>query len=211
MKNRFTITVMAAAVLLAGGSNATDIDAGITIGDGGIKGFYLAIGEHYDVPEKEIVVVRKQSVPDEQLPVVFFLARKGGVSPETIIKLRLGGKSWMEITAHLGLAADIFYVPTKRPPGPPYGKAYGHFKNKKKDQWHTVKLSDVEIVDLVNLSFISAHYGCSADDVIELRAAGKSFVDINTHVKAKKKAKAKAPAKTAPKHPDKPKGKGKKK
>ena len=185
----------------------------MTIGDGGIKGFYLAIGEHYKVPEKQIVVVREKKIPDEELAVVFFLAKRASVAPEVVIKLRLGGKSWMEISAHFGLTAEIFYVPVKRTPGPPYGKAYGHFKNKKKNQWGTIKLSDAEIVNFVNLKFISKHYGCSADDVIKMREKGNSFVAINAEVKKNKgqdKKKSKQLA-TKEKPKDKGKGKGKKK
>jgi hypothetical protein len=36
---------------------AADVQVGLSVGEDGIKGFYLAIGEHYQVPEKEIVVV----------------------------------------------------------------------------------------------------------------------------------------------------------
>lgn len=193
-----------------------DVDIGVSIGDDGIKSFYLAIGNHYNVPEKEIIIVRKKNIPDDELPIVYFLARKAGVSPGVIIKLRLGGKSWWEITVHFGLNAGIYYVPVKSNPGPPYGKAYGHFKNKKKNEWHKIVLTDLEIINFVNLRFISEHYGYSADEVIKMREKGKSFVVINTEVKknkgqAKKQAKYVAEEDDNSKGKNKDKGKGKKK
>lgn len=196
----------------AGNQCRADVDIGLSIGDGGIKGFYLAIGEHYKVPEKQIVVVRDKKIPDEELAVVFFLAQRARVAPDVVIKLHLGGKSWMEISAHFGLTAEIFYVPVKRAPGPPYGKAYGHFKNKKKNQWGTIKLTDTEVVNFVNLKFISEHYGYSPDDVIKMREKGNSFVAINAEVKKNKGQEKKKSGQLATKEKpkDKDKGKGKK-
>ncbi len=208
-----TITVLVLLTLLvlwpAGNQCRADVDIGLSIGDGGIKGFYLAIGEHYKVPQKQIVVVRERKIPDEELAVVFFLSQRTRVAPEIIIKFRLGGKSWMEISAHFGLTAEIFYVPVKRAPGPPYGKAYGHFKNKKKNQWGTIKLTDVEVVNFVNLRFISEHYGYSPDDVIKMREKGNSFVVINAEVKKNKGQEKKKLGQLATKEKPKDKGKGK--
>lgn len=194
-------------VLSLGNPCKADVDVGVSIGDDGIKSFYLAIGDHYNVPEKDIIVVRKKSIPDDQLPIVYFLARKAGVSPEVIIKLRLGGKSWWEITVHFGLNAGIYYVPVKSNPGPPYGKAYGHFKNKKKAEWNKIILTDIEIINFVNLRFISEHYGYSPDEVIKMRANGKSFIAINKE--AKNKGQAKKQAKFAADEDDDSKGKKK--
>ena len=189
-----------------------DLSFGLSVGEEGIKSFYLAVGEHYKVPEKEIVVVKQKKIPNEEMPVVFFLARRAGTSPETITKLRLGGKSWMEITAHFGLTAEIYYVPVKEVSGPPYGKAYGHFKNRKKNQWREIKLTDGDIVNFVNLKFMSEHYGCSPDEVVKMREKGKNFIDINTTIKKNKgQAKKEAKVAAAEKSAKKSKSKGKKK
>lgn len=210
---KITVFVILLSILLwpAADKCRADVDVGLSIGDDGIKSFYLAIGEHYKVPEKEIVIVREKKIPDEDLPVVFFLAQRADVSPDVIIKLRLGGKSWMEISAHFGLTAEIFYVPLKRSPGPPFGKAYGHFKKKKRNKWRTIYLSDADIVNFVNLRFISEHYGYSPDEVIKMREKGKSFIAINAEVKKNKGQAKKQSKQHASKEKTKNKGKGKKK
>jgi hypothetical protein len=189
-----------------------DVSFGLSVGEEGIKSFYLAVGEHYQVPDKEIVIVKKQNIPNEEIPVVFYLARRAGTTPEAIIKLRLGGKTWMEITAHFGLSAEIYYVPVKEVSGPPYGKAYGHFKHRNRNQWREIKLTDDDVVNFVNLKFISEHYGCSPDEVVKMRENGKNFIDINTEVK-KNKGQTKKETKVATKEdtPSKSKGKGKNK
>jgi hypothetical protein len=154
---------------------------------------------------------KESKIPDEELPVVFFLAKHAQVSPGVIIKLRLGGMTYMEICLKHGLTAEVFYVPMKRTPGPPYGKAYGHFKKKKKNDWGTIRFTDIEIANFVNLKFISSHYGYSPDEVAKMRANGTSFVTIHGKVK-KVKAPGKKVAESPPiTKPAKVKGKGKKK
>lgn len=163
-----------------------DVDIGLSIGDEGLKSFYLAIGDYYQVPEKQIIIVRRQKIPEEEMPVVFFIARKAHVSPQVIINMRLDGKSWWEISAHYGLRADVFYVPLKYDPGPPYGKAYGHFKHQKKDEWKKIVLTDADIINFVNLRFISEHWGYSPEEVARMREKGNNFVIISSKVKQKK-------------------------
>jgi len=155
--------------------------------------------------------VKKRGMPDDDLPVVYFLARRAGVQPAVIIDLRLDGKSWMDISLHYGLTADVFYIDVKEDPGPPYGKAYGYFKNKPRKEWKNIRLSDSDIVNFVNLGFISSYYGYSPNEVIKMRSNGESFVKINGKVKqAKGQGKAPASTKAAAKT-EKQKAKGKNK
>ena len=187
-----------------------DVSFGLSVGEEGLRSFYLAIGEHYQVPEKQIVAAREKKIPDEEMPVVFFLARRADIDPSLIIKMRLGGKSWMDICLHFGLTAEVFYVPLKGNPGPPYGKAYGHYKKHKKDQWREIRLTDVDIVNLVNLRFISNHYGCPPDEIIKLRGSGSSFADINAKMKKAKLEKTANPKQLSTSEGPKKKAAGKK-
>jgi hypothetical protein len=178
--------IIFAAIFWPSADCSGDSDIRLSVGDDGLKSFYFAIGDYYDVPEKQIIIVRRSKIPEEEMPVVFFLARKANVSPEVILKMRLLGKSWWHITEHFGLNAGIYYIPVKGNPLPPYGKAYGHYKNKKKSQWGKIVLSDIDIINLVNLCFISEHWGWAPEDVIKMRAKGGNFVSINASVKHKK-------------------------
>ena len=82
---------------------------------------------------------------------------------------------------YLNLTPEIFYVPvTVKKVGPPYGKAYGHYKKYRPNkEWKKVILNDYEVIDLVNLRFISEHYQLKPEVVMEMRGRGKSFVTIN--------------------------------
>ncbi|UCE24093.1 MAG: hypothetical protein JSU74_12475, partial [Candidatus Zixiibacteriota bacterium] len=63
-------------ILLSAGKAQASIDAALSIEDGRISSFYLAIGDHYRVPEKEIIIVKKKEISDDDLAVVFFLASR---------------------------------------------------------------------------------------------------------------------------------------
>ncbi len=188
------------------------VDLGVSIGEEGLRGFYLAVGNYYGVPEREVVVVRDRHIPDEEIPVVFFLAQRAHVRPSAIIDLRLAGRSWLDISLHFGFGPEIFYVPVRETVviGPPYGKAYGYYKKKPKKQWRTIVLSDADVVNLVNLRFISDHYRYEPEKVMKLRKGGKNFVVINDEViKGKKGGKEKGASGKREDGKEKPKGKEK--
>ncbi len=177
------IVLFAAMALLvpAAGVSAQSVSTGISISNGELRSFYLAIGDYYRVPESRVVYVKQQyRIPDEEIPVVFFLASRAHVDPQVIIDLRLRQRmSWLDITFHYGLTPEIFYVPVKRV-GPPYGKAYGHYKKHGKD-YRKVRLVDADVVNLVNLRFLSEYHGVAAEVVMDRRGKGERFVVINDH------------------------------
>jgi hypothetical protein len=200
-------------VFVAVCANATQVDVGVSIGEEGLRGFYLAVGDYFRVPEREVIIIRERRIPDEEIPVIFFIAARARVAPSVVIDLRLGGRSWMDITLYFKLSPDIYYVPVKgKVKGPPYGKAYGYYKNKNRKDWGKIVLSNPEIINLVNLRFISEYHHFAPEEVIRLRADGKNFVVINDEVKkGKAKEKEKGPKENdkGPKENDKGKGKGK--
>jgi len=188
---RLAFFATAMALTLSAITTKGDVSVGLSADNDGIKSFYLSIGEQYRVPEKEVIIVRERNIPDDELPVVFFIARQATIEPSVIVKLRLEGKSWIDITAHFGLSPAIYYVAFQKDPGPPYGKAWGYYKKHKKDEWKTIKLADADIVNFVNIKFMSERYGYSPDEVIKMRDKSQNFVVLNTKIKKVKAEKSK--------------------
>ncbi len=186
---RILLIILALIIFFPMSNAKAYVDVGVSVGDEGLRGFYLAVGDYYRVPEREVVIVRDRHIPHEEIPVVFYLAQRAHVRTAAIIDLRLAGKSWLDISLHFGLGPEIFYVPVRETVviGPPYGKAYGHYKKKPKKQWRTIVLSDADVVNLVNLRFISDHYKYEPEKVMKLREKGKNFVAINGEVIKEKK------------------------
>lgn len=180
------------------------MDLGISIGEEGLRSFSLSVGDYYRVPQREVVIIRERGIPYEEMPVVLFLAGRAHIAPGIIVDLRLGGMSWMDITLRYGLSPEIYYVPVRVSPGPPYGKTYGYYKNKPRKEWKKVRLGDDDVVNLVNLKFASEHYGRPPEEVIKMRSGGRSFVEINEEIKRGKGQKVKEKGK---KHGGKGKGK----
>lgn len=169
------------------GHAETDFDLDISIGDNGLKGFYLSIGEHYRVPQREVIIIKERGIPDDEIPVVIFIAKRAHVAPVEIIDLRLHGRSWSFITLHFGLSPEIYYVPVKTEvKGPPYGRALGYYKNKPRKEWKKIVLRDDDVINLVNLKFISEYHGYQPEEVIKIREHGKDFVVINDEFKKEK-------------------------
>ena len=192
--NRLFISLMV-LFLISGMVLAQDskVDLGISVADGKLRSFYLAISDYYRVPGREVVATKERyRLRDEELPVIYFLSARARVDPSVIIDLRKQGRSWLDVTLHYGLTSEIYYVPvTVEKVGPPYGKAYGYYKKyRSKKEWKKIVLSDYEVADLVNLRFISEHYKIKPEAVMKMRSQGKNFITINEE-RRKGKAKAK--------------------
>jgi len=184
MKKAAAAAVLAAAL---GGlsARAGQTDMGISISDGRLSGFYLAVGDHYRVAPRVVVDLRtRYGLLDEELPVVFFLAARAHVGPQAVIDLRLRKQSWFGIALHFGLSPEIFFVPVGLERiGPPYGNAYGYYRKfGRRGDWKRFSPRDGEVVDLVNLRFLSEYHRLAPDEIIGLRGRGQSFVRIHDEI-----------------------------
>ena len=202
-----TVTILAALGGLA--AAAGQVDLGISIADGRLRSFYVAVGDHYRVAPRVVVDLRtRYRLLDEELPVVFFLAARAHVGPQAVIDLRLGRRSWLEVAVRLGLSPEIFFVPVSmRKIGPPYGNAYGYYrKYGHAGDWRKIVLADREVIDLVNLRFMSEYHGLAPDAIISLRARHKDFIGIHDELGRGKKSEPQGRESKG-----KPSGKGRKK
>jgi len=62
MKNVIAPLVVLTALILAGTASAQNVSTGISIADGELRSFYLAIGDYYRVPEPKVVHVKQHTV-----------------------------------------------------------------------------------------------------------------------------------------------------
>ena len=210
MKKRLALVAVVAALcgpaVLAG-----QVDAGVSVSDGRLQSFYLAVGDNYRVAPDAVAGLRSRyRLLDEELPVVYFLAARAHVGPQVVVDLRLGKRSWLDIAVHFGLSPEIFFVPVHMETiGPPYGNAYGYYrKYGRAGDWRKFAATDREVIDLVNLRFMSEYHGLAPDEIIAMRGHQRSFVGVHDEI-GKKKGKDKGAAGQT--SPSESKGKGKKK
>ena len=146
-----------------------------------VSDFQLAVSNYFRVPAHDVAVIRDRRVRDEDLAVVLFIAQRASLAPSTVVDLRARGYSWWDISARYHLGPEVYYVPVAGTPGPPYGNAYGYYK-RPRNQWNTIVLADADVVNLVNLRFLSEHYHVSPERVMELRARSGDFAAVEREV-----------------------------
>jgi len=173
----FSLIVLGALSISGRADAQTPFSVDARIGD-----FHVAVANYYHVPQREVVVIRERRVRDEDLPVVLFIAQHARVTPATIVDLRLRGLSWWDISVRYGIRPEVYYVPVTVVPGPPYGKAWGHYKKKSRKQWNTIVLADDDVVNLVHVRFISDYYRIPPERVFEVRGHHPDIVAVNYEV-----------------------------
>ena len=151
---------------------ASDFDVRVSGRDGEISGFGVSVGEYYRAPIEEVRVVRR-SLPNEELSVVYYLARKSHRNPEYIGKMRANGRSWWDITLALGLEPRSLYMHDK----------HSHRKN--------YRLRDVEVIEVVNTRFLSSYHRVNANEIYEKRRSGRGYEDIDGDYRDRKEQKYK--------------------
>lgn len=161
------------------------------------KRYFTTLAKQFSVPGKRPSEIHAKGISIEEVAVVLYLAKKAKVKPDKVIKSKKRNKTWLKTTRSLGRDPKLYYVKlsTKLVKGPPKGNAFrDKFLLKPKAQWGKLKISDKNIVDLVNLKAISGFYSFGSDDIVELRRSGRGYPFINDEIKRLKKAQRRAPA-----------------
>ena len=149
-----------------------------------VTSYDFSIGDYFSATQKEVTVARDRGIPEDEIPVVFFMAQLAEASPVKIIDLRLKGNSWQDVARHYKYGPEVFYFPVKDSVvvGPPYGKAYGHYKNKPRKEWKKIKIGDDDVVNLVNLEFLSEYNDYPPVTIMAMRGKNKGFNTISDDI-----------------------------
>jgi hypothetical protein len=105
--------------------------------------------------------------------------------------MRKNRMTWFNIAAKFKIGADAFYVPANGGyAGTVYEKTYKLYGQDRR-KWNRIHLSDDDIVNFVNLKFASEYHGYTPEQVIKMRAGGKTFVNIHSDIRTEVETKAK--------------------
>lgn len=165
-----------AALALVPGALAPGALAGQEVAVVAREAYFRAVGDHFQVSAQEVAIVGDWDLQPDEVPVVLFLARMAGVSPDALVGLRRSGRAWMDISDRFGLDAGAFHLPL--PEGAPLGgldRAFGEFRGRPAREWNRIRLTDAEIVALVNLRVLSAQAGTSPLQILRSREETGSF------------------------------------
>ena len=161
---------VAMAVLLAASAPGAHAQAA---GGTGTEAYFGAVAEYFVLPRSEVAILGEWSLPAEEIPVVLFLARRGGVSPEAVVALRRSGQGWAALAERYRMGPAQFHVPL--PESAAAGSlegVYSRFRSLPTSGWREIELTDGDIVGLVNLRLLSETLRRPPQDILAEQAQG---------------------------------------
>jgi hypothetical protein len=147
----FTVCVVASGGVAAQDSESARMD------------YLQAVAAFYRLPASEVAILDDWELPLDEIPVVLFVARRAGVSPEALVALRGSGRSWASLTDRYRVTTATLHLPL--PDDASAGAladAYATFREMPVDGWQAIRLTDTDIVSLVNIRVIGQSLGLSS-------------------------------------------------
>lgn len=148
--------------------------------DPGERAYFRAVAGFFHVPETEIAILAHGGeVPPDEIPVVLFMARRGGVSAEAVVALRDSGRTWTELAQRFGAGANALHVPMRDPAATgTLAPLYERYRVTPMDQWSAMTLEGREIVALVNVRVLSQALGVEPDQIAARAGTTATFVEL---------------------------------
>ena len=160
--------------LLAMGSAAIPLQAQAP-DQAALASYYGAVGEHFKVPASEVMILSEWRLGAEEIPVVLYVARQGGISPEAVMALRRTGQGWPALARRYQLDAVSFHVPLDGSPGL-LARVYDAYRSRPRSEWSAIELQSEDIVGLVNLRVLSEFLQVGPGAVLQARDRAGSWV-----------------------------------
>lgn len=141
------------------------------------EAYLRAVGEYFQVPLEEVSILADWDLHADEVPVILYLARQAGVSPDVLVGLRRSGRGWQEVGRRFGVRTLAFHIPLPREADKgPLARAYEEFQARPSREWGEIQLEDADIIALVNLRFLSAQTGVSHIRILQHFQEAGSFV-----------------------------------
>lgn len=160
------------AALAASAGVAQEVDEPST------QAYLGAVAEFFELPRSEVSILAEWHLPLDEIPVVLFVARRVGISPEALVALRESGRGWGELTRRYRVDAAHFHVPLPASAeAGPLSAAYQQYRSLPTSRWGEISLGDGDIVGLVNLRLLAQTLNQPPERVLA-RADGGSWADL---------------------------------
>lgn len=141
--------------------------------------YFRAVAGFFQMPQNEISILSDWNLPTDEIPVVLFIARRAGVSPDAVMALRRSGRSWSELANRYNVDASALHVPIPETASAgPLREVYERYRELPAADWGRIHLSDQDIVTLVNVRLLSQTLRVPPQEVLAAVGHGGSFVDV---------------------------------
>jgi len=146
--------------------------------------YFRAVARFFSLPANEVAILSDWEIQADEIPVVLFVARRGGVSPEALVALRGAGGSWTSLVERYRVGPAALHVPVPDEAGTGrLAAAYAQYRARPVSEWSSIRLSDADIVGLVNVRVISQSLGLSAARVLAGTDSAPTFVELYAQLK----------------------------
>ncbi|RME18844.1 MAG: hypothetical protein D6800_15060 [Candidatus Zixiibacteriota bacterium] len=144
---------------------------------------YLStISSYFDVSYADVFAMTG-SIPNEEVPVVYFIASKCKSTPDEIMAMRQKEMSWMEVAGHCGLTAASFYTyMSGKIKSKTFAPIFEKFNSRPLTQWKNIELTDSDVINLVNLRLIYSSHDYNPFQVMEMRDLSTSWPRVDKKV-----------------------------
>lgn len=159
------------------------VTPGLAAQDAARADYFRAVAGFFNLPANEVAILSDWEIPAQEIPVVLFMARRAGVSPEALVALRDGGQSWSGLAARYRVTPSALHVPV--PDEAPTGvlsAAYNGYRSNEVGSWDSIRLSDEEIIALVNLRVISQTLAIPPERVLRASGPGVTWVALHARL-----------------------------
>jgi hypothetical protein len=146
--------------------------------------YFRSVARYFSLPAEEVSILADWEIEPDEVPVVLFVARRSGVSPEAVVALRDSGQSWTDLTARFRVSASALHVPIRDDaPAGALSAAYERFRSTPVSGWGELRLEDDEIIGLVNVRVISQVLGLSAERVAAASGSTATYVLLHAQLR----------------------------
>ena len=106
-------------------------------------------------------------------------SRSLAVLVTVLVALRRSGQSWSRLVDRYGIDASVLHVPVRdHADTGALTAAYARYRTTQPGDWATLRLSDADIIGLVNVRLIAQSLGLSAEEVIRRTGSTRTYVEL---------------------------------
>lgn len=167
-----TLILLGIAVVAATGAHAQDVDAAR-------QAYFEAVATYFRVAPSEVTILADWDIAADEIPPILFIAGHAGVSPEALVALRRSGVGLSDLIERYRIGASALHVPVRdQAPTGALVAAYERYRATPVGDWPSIRLSDRDVIALVNVRVIAQSLGLAAEEVIRRTDAASSYVEL---------------------------------
>jgi hypothetical protein len=209
------VSLLAALVLVglwAPALAGADVDFGLRVRfDDDVDVFLSVAARCYGQDRTTVQAAATRFRLAEDVALALLISSESRRPLEDIVDLRARGLSWWDISVRYRVPADVYFADLPPQPGPPFGRAWGHWK-KHRNAARRMQVSDEELRDLVAVQLVHRYYDLSIEQAMSLRSHDvplEAIVSREYRARHLRPDRENAPARAREERPGRGRGRGK--